>query len=348
MITGELNKAKKGSILIGVVTKDEKFVTGTTYDDHGDVEIGDSVFEIGSVTKTFTSLLLSKLVLNKTIDLAQPISFYKPEYRRALSYNGEEVTFCHLSTHLSGLPREDMKKIRQQMKENKDARDNVYKNFTSEDFDQFFIDFELKKEIDKKWRYSNIAVGLLGNTLAEILGETYEEAITSQILQPLGMKDTFITGNTEQKQRYVKAYNKKGEKIPPFLIPAMNGAGALKSTMHDMLRYLEHQMNIHECPLKEEIEFTHKIHSKTQWKDFNMGLGWVIEQKRWSDFPIIHHDGATMGFKTYCGFIKEKQIGVVICSTAPIKLLTLIKILLGLTGMVHEDITKAIFNNSDR
>lgn len=69
------------------------FVSRTIYDDNGDVEIGDSIFEIGSTTKTFTSLLLSRLVLNKTIDLDQPISAYKPEYRRALSCNGKEVTF---------------------------------------------------------------------------------------------------------------------------------------------------------------------------------------------------------------------------------------------------------------
>lgn len=345
LIKRELNNAKKASILLGVVTKDKKFVTGTIHDDHDVVEIGDSVFEIGSTTKTFTSLLLSKLVLNYTLDLDQPISSYKPEYRRALSYNGKEVTFRHLSTHLSGLPRENMKRIRQRMKEHKGEKDNPYKYFTHEDLDQFFIDFDLKKEIGRKWRYSNIAVGLLGNILAEILGVTYEEAIKSQILEPLDMWDTFIIGNTEQIQRYVKAYNKKGKEIPPVLLPAMNGAGALKSTIHDMMRYLEYQMNIQESPLKEEIEFTHRIHSKTQWKDFNMGLGWFIERKKWSDFPVIHHGGTTMGFHTYCGFIKERQIGIVICSTIQLRPLRLIKMLLNLTGIVNEDIAKSIFNN---
>ncbi|MEI3606286.1 serine hydrolase domain-containing protein [Pseudogracilibacillus sp. SE30717A] len=344
LITKELNKSKKASIVVGVVTKDEKIVTGTIHSENEDVDKGDYVFEIGSTTKTFTSLLLSKLVLNKTIDLDQPISAYKPEYRRALSYKGKEVTFRHLSTHLSALPRENTKKLRQRMKEHKDEKHNPYKYLSQEDFNQFFIDFDLKKEIEKKWRYSNIGVGLLGNTLAEILGLTFEEAITSQILEPLGMKDTFIKGNADQNRRYVKAYTKKGEEIPPFLVPAMNGTGALKSTVHDMLMFLEHQLNIRESPLKEEIKFTHKIHSKTQWKDFNMGLGWVIERRKWSDFPIVHHDGATIGFHTYCGFIKEKQIGTVICTTSQIRPLRLIKILLGLSGRLNEDIAKTIFN----
>lgn len=345
LIKRELDHAKKASIVIGVLTKDEKLITGTIYDDRGNIELGNYIFEIGSTTKTFTSLLLSKLILNKTIDLDEPVSTYKPEYRKALSFNGKEVTFRHLSTHRSGLPREDMKKIRQRMKEHKDEKDNPYKYFTADDAHQFFIDFDLKKEIDKKWGYSNLAVGLLGNVLAEIIGSTYEEAIKTEILNPLGMDDTFITGTPEQYERYVKSYNKKEMRIPPIELPAINAAGALKSTMNNMLLYLEHQMGLTESPLKEEIELTHQIHAKTVSKNMNMGLGWFIEKKKWSDFPLIHHGGTTMGFHTYCGFIKEKQVGIVICSTVQLTAMRMIKMLLNLTGMVNEDIAVQIFKN---
>lgn len=346
LLKRELNNAKKASIVLGVVTKNEKLITGTIYDDNGDVEIGDCVFEIGSTTKTFTSLLLSKLILNNTVALDEPISSYKPEYRHALSYNGKEVTFRHLSTHRSRFPREDMKKIRQRMKEHKDEKDNPYKYFTYEDVHQFFIDFDLKKEIDQKWGYSNIGVGLLGNILAETLGLTYEEAIKTEILNPLGMNDTFINGTPEQYQRYVKSYNKKEIRIPPIELPAINAAGALKSTMNNMLLYLEHQMGLKESLLKEEIELCHKVHAKTGYKNMNMGLGWFIEKKKWSDFSLIHHGGTTMGFHTYCGFIKEKQVGIVICSTIQLKMVRMIKMILNLTGIVNENIAEPIFKNS--
>lgn len=346
LIKRELDNAKKASIVAGAVTKNEKWIKGNMYDGHGDVELGDCVFEIGSTTKTFTSLLLSKLILNHTISLDEPISSYKPEYKRALSANGKEVTFRHLSTHRSGLPREDMKKIRQRMKEHKDEKDNPYKYFSHEDVHQFFVDFDLKKEIDKKWGYSNIGVGLLGNVLAEIIGSTYEEAIRTEILEPLGMKDTFINGTPEQYQRYVKAYNKKGIRIPPIELPSINAAGALKSTMNDMLLYLEHQMGLKESPLKDEIELCHQIHGKTGSKKMNMGLGWFIEKKDWSGNPIIHHGGTTMGFHTYCGFIKEEQVGVVIYSTIQLKPLRIIKMLLNLTGMINEDMAESIFKST--
>ncbi|VEF46170.1 penicillin-binding protein [Bacillus freudenreichii] len=343
LVQAELDNAKKASIAIGVVTKDGKYTSGKTYDKILDTEIGDCLFEIGSTTKTFTSLLLAKLVCDGLISLDEPIKSYKPEYQNALAFNGKEITFRHLSTHRSGLPREDMKKIRQRIKENKQDKSNPYKHFSADDLHHFFIDYDLKKEIDKKWRYSNIGVGLLGNTLAEILGATYEEAIQSHILSPLGMKDTFIHGTDEQNSRYVRSYNKKGVQLPHMELPAINGAGALKSSIYDMLNYLEFQMGLKESPLNEAIELTQQIHGKSSTKKIQMGLGWFIEQKKWSESPLLHHGGTTMGFHSYCGFLKKEQIGVVIFSTIQLRAWRLIKMLLNMTGLVNENIAESIF-----
>lgn len=339
----ERKNAKRASIVVGVVNKEDHFITGTIDNEIDGVETKDRVFEIGSTTKTFTSLLLAKLVLNNTIALDEPISSFKPEYKNALSYNGKEVTFRHLATHRSSLPREDMKTLRKRMKEHKNEKDNPYKYFTPQDFNKFFIDYDLKKDIDTKWNYSNAGYGLLANVLSELVGTTYEEAIKENILVPLKINDTFITGDEAQLSRYIQPYNKKAEPIRPIMLPAINGAGALKSTMNDMLHYLKAQMGLIQHPIQKEMDFTHQIHSTTQWKDFNMGLGWFIENKKWSDFPIIHHGGTTMGFHTYCGFIKEKQIGVVISSTIQLKNIRIIKMLLKLTGIVNENIAKEIF-----
>lgn len=346
LIERDRKNAIRPSVVVGVINKEQEQIFGKIDNHIADIEIGDRLFEIGSTTKTFTSLLLAKLVLNNTIALEEPIATFKPEYKNALSYNGKEVTFRHLATHRSSLPREDMKTIRKRMKEHKDEKDNPYKYFSPQDFEQFFMDYDLKKEIDTKWRYSNVAVGLLGNILSEILGSTYEEAITEHILTPLNMSDTFISGDNEQHSRYIQSYNKKGERIRPILLPAINGAGALKSTMHDMLHYLKHQMGLIDNPLQKEMDFTHQIHSNTKWKDFNMGLGWFIENKKWSEFPVIHHGGTTIGFHTYCGFIKEKQIGVVISSTIQLRNFRVIKMLLQLSGIINEDIAEEIFKHN--
>lgn len=343
LVRKELDAAKKASMVVGVVTKDDKLMTGWIHDKMENVSLGDVVFEMGSTTKTFTSLLLSKLVLNNTVALDEPVANYKPEYKNALTYNGKEVTFRHLSTHRSRLPREDMKKVRQRMNEHKEEKDNPYKYFSHDDAHEFFINHELKKEIDSKWGYSNIGVGLLGNVLGELLGCTFEEAVQKEILEPLGMQDTFITGTPEQNERYLHSYNKREDRVPPIQLPAINAAGALKSTLNDMLLYLEHQMGLRENPLQKEIELTHQVHGKTGDKNMDMGLGWFIEKKKWSDFPIIHHGGTTMGFHTYCGFIKETQIGVVICSTIQLRMFKILKMLANLEGLPNANIAEQIF-----
>lgn len=339
----ELRRAKNGSIAIGVVTKEGRFYDGQFHDDPNETDIKDMIFEIGSTTKTFTSLLLAKMVLEETISLDDPIVKYKPKYKKALVNNGEEITFRHLSTHLSRLPREDSKVLRKRMKQDADAKHNAFKYYTNEDLDCFFTDFQLNKEIGKKWGYSNLGVGLLGNVLSEILGESYETAISKHILTPFGMKDTFATVKGENLYRYTTSYNGKGERIPQIEIPATPGAGILKSTLHDMLTYLEYQMGMKETDLRDAISLTHQIHGDTTFKKAKMGLGWFIEEKDWCNEPIIHHGGTTLGFHTYCGFLKEKGIGIVIFSTIQLKLIRLLKIALNLEDAVNENIANAVF-----
>lgn len=344
MMKEEISNQENATIVAGVVTKHRReylgFLNGEAFP--ANAGAGDVIFEIGSTTKTFTGLLLAKLVHEGIISLDEPVSRYRPEYKNALSCDGKEVTFRHLATHTSRLPREDMKTIRKLLKEDRTRKNNPYKDFTHEDLDQFFLKHKLKKDIGKKWGYSNIGIALLADTLTDILKTPYEKAITEHILHPLGMKDTFITLNDERLERYVKAYDKKGKRIPPMELPAINGAGAFKSTINDMLTYLEHQIGLKENPLKDAIELSHRRQTKA-FKQIDMGLCWMVEDKKWADEPIIHHGGTTVGFHTYCGFMKEKQIGVVIFSTVEIPLARLLKIIVGLEDMVNGKIAQSIF-----
>jgi len=339
----EISNAKNASIVVGVVTKEGKYIEGLMQHQTSKEHIKDLYFEIGSTTKAFTGLLLALLVKEGKISLDDPISKYKPEYKNALSYLDKEVTFRHLATHTSRLPREDMKTIRSNLKKNKEEKNNPYKSFTEDHLHQFYINHTLKKEIGKKWGYSNIGIGLLGNTLAEIVGLSYEEAIKSYILEPLNMKDTFITFNDEQMDRYVKAYDKKGKLVPPIELPAINGAGAIKSTMDDMLTFLEYQIGLKETPLHQAISLTHVNQQIKIMKQQEIGLCWMIENVKWSEHPIIHHGGTTIGFHTYCGFIKEKEIGIVVYSTIQLSIFRILKMLVGLEDFVNANIAKHIF-----
>ncbi|SER25508.1 CubicO group peptidase, beta-lactamase class C family [Gracilibacillus ureilyticus] len=345
LISNDLKTAKKASYAIGVVTKEGKITEGAIYDDSHtpSVPLEKRLFEIGSTTKTFTSLLLAKLVLDDELSLDEPITSFLPEYKKALSFKDKEVTFRHLATHSSRLPREDMKTLRKILKENKENRNNIYWHYTLEHFNNFFIQHDLKKEIGRKWGYSNIGVGLLGYALSKVAGMDYEKAVTTHVLRPLGMKDTVIEPNQDQFDRYVTSYNKKGKPLPPLQFRSLHGAGAFRSTMEDMMIYLEHQMGMRESSLHDAINFTHQNQGVRVMKGMNMGLSWFIEERKWSEYPIIHHGGTTIGFHTYFGFIKELQIGVVMFSTIQLGIWRLLKMLLRLAEGVNENVAIAIF-----
>lgn len=341
----EVSRAKNASIVVGVTRNSKREYIGMLENGNAraDTKLGDLYYEIGSTTKTFTSLLLAKLITENVVSLDDPVSKYKPAYKQALTYKGKEVTFRHLATHTSGLPREDMKTIRKQLKENKERKNNPYKDFSPDDLDRFFTNYKMKREIGKKFVYSNIGIGLLANTIADIFGMTYEEAIKAQILEPLRMNDTFINVDESHLDRYVKAYDKKGKLVPPIELPAINGAGAIKSTMNDMLTYVEHQIGLNESPLQEAIALTHEGQAVNPSKHLDMGLCWMIENKKWAETPVIHHGGTTVGFHTYCGFMKEHKIGIVIFSTIQIPAIRLIKMIVGLEELVNVAIADAIF-----
>lgn len=344
-IEKELKGATKPSYALGIVTKDGKLVDGHIYgDEQSTIPVEKCYFEIGSTTKTFTGLLLAKLALDGVLDLDEPIASYKPEYKNALTYQGKEVTFRHLVTHSSGLPREDVKKIRKIMKADKQKKVNIFYYYTYEHFHQFYLQHDLKREIGKKWGYSNIGVGLLGRVLSEIVGMEYEDAIKTHLLNPLGMHDTFIMPNEEQRQRYVQAYNNKGEELPPLSFSSLQAAGAIRSTITDMMIYLEHQLGLRESPLADAIKLTHQDQNVKIMKNMKMGLSWFIEQKKGFDYPIIHHGGTTFGFHTYFGFIKELQIGVVMFSTIQLSAWRIIKMLLKLADGVNESVALSIFD----
>lgn len=343
-IAKELRGAIKPSYGLGIVTKEGKLIDGNIYgEENSPIPVDKRFFEIGSTTKTFTSLLLSKLVLEGVLDLDEPIVSYKPEYKNALTYQDKEVTFRHLATHSSRLPREDMKVIRKIIKEDKKKKENIYYYYTNEHFHDFYLQHDLKKEIGEKWGYSNIGVGLLGRVLSEVVGMNYEEAVKTHLLNPLGMSDTVIIPEKDQKNRMVQAYQKKGEKLPPLEFGSLHGAGAFRSTISDMMIYLEHQMGLRNSPLADAISLTHQDQNVDIMKNMKMGLSWFIEQKRELEYPIIHHGGTTMGFHTYFGFIKELQIGIVMFSTIQLKAWRIIKMLLNIANGVNEDVALSIF-----
>src|SRR5687767_12715314 len=147
---------------------------------------GDTLFEIGSITKVFTSLLLADMIQKGEVALTDPVAKYLPETVRMPERGGKKITLEHLATHTSSLPR---------LPANMFPRDpaNPYADYTTGQLYEFLSSTELMRDIGEKYEYSNLGVGLLGHALARRAGMSYETLVRMRILEPLGMKSTTIS-----------------------------------------------------------------------------------------------------------------------------------------------------------
>lgn len=184
---------------------------------------GDSVFEIGSITKVFTATLLADMADRGEVTLEDPISKYLPADVRVPERSGRKITLLDLSTQSSGLPR---------LPNNMAPRDpqNPYADYSVAQ--PFLSGYELTRDIGSHYEYSNLSVGLLGHVLARRSGTTYETLMSGRVLTPLRMQHTGITLTPWMQQHLAKGHDASGRVVPNWDLPTLAGAGALRSTMN--------------------------------------------------------------------------------------------------------------------
>jgi len=264
---------------------------------------GDTIFEIGSVSKVFTSLLLADMVSRNEVALEDPAAKYLPEHVRMPERGGKSITLLDLSTHRSGLPR-----LPANLKPN-DPR-NPYADYSVDDLYQFLSGYTLPRDPGAEFEYSNLGGGLLGHLLAYRAGTDYENLIKIRITRPLGMPDTGITLSSSMQQRMSTGHNAMLAPAANWDLPTLAGAGALRSSANDMLTFLEAFLGYRETPLapatKAMLEVRHRV-GNTQ---FEIGLGWSIIG------DIAWHDGGTGGFRSFVGYDPKARTGVVVLSNA--------------------------------
>ncbi len=268
---------------------------------------GDTVFEIGSVTKTFTALLLQDMVERGRMRLDDPVARYLPESVKVPTRSGKEITLRHLATHTSGLPK---------IPDNLDPRraDNPYADYTVEKLYAFLSGCQLTCDPGTQWDYSNLGMGLLGHAIALQAGTDYESLVVDRICGALKMDSTRITLTPELISRFAAGYNEFGYPVSAWDIPTLSGAGALRSTANDLLKYVSAHLGLTPSSLTPLMEKTHAIHFD-QTNGPHMGLAWFTT----SGMPgaeIILHDGGTAGHRAFAGFDKARRRGVVILSNS--------------------------------
>lgn len=307
-----LRGAGKFAQVVGILLGSERhvFSYGTLATDSPQTVDADTLFETGSVGKTFTALALADMVRHKLVKYDDPVQQYLAAECRVPTRGGKQITLEHLATHTSGLPN-----VPPELALFSLFSDDPYARYTPAQMCKFLSKYELPRDIGAEWEYSNLGTGLLGYALARHAGGSYERLIVDRICKPLGMCDTCITLSSDQKQRLAQGYDEDGEPAAYWHDDALAGSGALLSSVNDLLRYAAAQLGTLKTPLDAAIQDTHRVRvTKTEIPDVAQALGWLAFVDEQGKPGLTWHNGATGGFESFVGFVKPRKIAVVILS----------------------------------
>ena len=310
ILQDRIDRVKKSvGIVVGVI--DENGARIISYGKPGQQSTqalnGDSVFEIGSATKVFTAILLADMVERGEVSLDDPISKYLPKSVKTPTRDGMEITLRQLSDQTSGLPR---------MPSNLTPKDNQnpYADYSVEQMYEFLSGYTLTRDIGAKYEYSNLGVGLLGHILSLRAGTDYETLVRTRICQPLKMDSTRIKLTPEMQVRLATGHSASLKPVSNWDLPTLAGAGALRSTANDMLKFLAANLGTSKSPLLVAMQKTHQTQHDTGIPDLEIGLGWHILKK--FNTEIVWHNGGTGGYHSFIGFDQKKRKGVVVLSNS--------------------------------
>jgi len=306
--TGEARKAL--GIIAGLVDATGPCFTATGATAPGGTVVPDAntVFEIGSITKVFTALVLADMVERGEVKLDDPVAKFLPSTVRVPGRDGREITLLDLTNQVSGLPR---------LPGNLKPADpgDPYADYGPARLYEALSAITLPRGIGEKYEYSNLGVGLLGHALALKAGVDYEELVRSRVLYPLGMGNTAITLPDSMLARFATGTGPSLLPVKPWTLDALAGAGALRSTANDMLKFLTAAMGLRETPLRKAFDLMLRMRRPTGTPDLEIAMGWHIWKKYGTE--IVWHNGGTGGFRSFAGFDPAKKTGVVVlCNTS--------------------------------
>jgi serine-type D-Ala-D-Ala carboxypeptidase/endopeptidase len=291
-------------IVVGVIDPHGRRIVAYGVREKGDKRPldGDTLFEIGSITKVFTALLAADMARRGEVQLDDPIQKYLPPAARVPQRGGKQITLIDLATHTSGLPR---------MPENFRPQDpeRPYSDYTVDALYAFLSSYELRRDIGTRYLYSNLGFGLLGLGLAQRAGMDYERLVVTRICDPLQMSSTRITLSANLRQRFAAGHTADLVTVPEWEIPTLAGAGALRSSANDLLKFLAAMMGYADNPLAAAQEKALSIRRPTGAPFMQTGLGWDIDTRGGAE--IISKGGATAGYNTFIGYSPKTRVGVV-------------------------------------
>ncbi|MGE6784976.1 serine hydrolase [Ensifer adhaerens] len=311
ILTDRIDKQQQSvGIVVGIIDANGRRVIAHGHPAKGDTRPvdGQTVFEIGSITKVFTALLLADAMEKGTLSLGTPVATLLPESVIMPEDKETPITLGDLATHMSGLPRLPTNLVPADMS-------NPYAGYDAAKLYAFLSSHKPLRRPGVEHEYSNLGAGLLGHAIALQAGSSYEQLVVSRIAAPLGMKDTAISARPDWTGRRATGHDAAMEPVSDWDLDGLQGAGALRSTVDDLLLFLEAAMGKTASPLAPTFATLLATRQPLGNGDGDQqALGWVISGK--GDEQFIWHNGGTGGSRSFVGYRPSTGVGVVALSNA--------------------------------
>ncbi|GIW89429.1 MAG: hypothetical protein KatS3mg108_3753 [Isosphaeraceae bacterium] len=286
----------------GLIRADQSAVFGLGHSSgpESPVPDGQTLFEIGSVSKVYTAVLLAEMADRGEVSLDQPVQELLPDGVSVPSRSGKPITLRHLATHTSGLPRLPANLPVWNLRD-------PYVGYTTDGLYSFLKNHQLRRDPGESVEYSNLGMGLLGHALACRAGRSYEDLIAERIARPLGMIDTVRTLDPARAARLAAPHDARGKPASNWEIRTLAGAGGLRSTVNDQLRFLAACLRPDDSTsLGRALRLC--LQPQAQIDDRrSIGLGWILPNAAGA-----WHNGQTGGYAAFLGLRRHAGLVVLI------------------------------------
>lgn len=298
-------ESKTVGLSIGILKDGKTFFYnyGETKKGNGQIPTSKNLYEIGSITKTFTGILLAKAVTEKKIKFNDPVNKYLPKHVPVIKFGNDTLKIIHLSNHTSGLPP---------LPGNFEPMDstNPYKAYDEEKLLEYLKYATLSRKPGEKFEYCNLGVGLLGYILQQVNKMPFEKMVTAFITANAGMTNTRQFLIKKDSALFVQGYDESIFPQGQWDFKILTAAGSLRSNTEDMIKYAVFNLGEAKNNLQKAITLSHQPTFETEQQ--KIGLNWFLQNWGWGS--VLFHGGATGGYRSLLAINPATKNALVILS----------------------------------
>jgi len=307
----EISLDETPGFIIGIVDQDSTYFVEFGSDVKGGKSTLNTtdIFEVGSITKVFTSSLVSILVAEGQIGYKDKINEYLPA--KFQNPRMDDITILDLIQHTSGLP---VRPYFFGMKE-KDPQ-NPYGYYDKNELLSFYVDFVPKAA--GSFNYAHTNYGLLEIVLESATQMSFEKLMAAYLFEPLNLENSFVFFKERKDDILTSGYDRAGRETRPWTFASFGASEGLKTNASDLVKFMKVNIGLSDHPYAEVFASNHKKEVETDFNEsIRTGRGWqIIDQRK--GYDIISHTGKTNGHNAFMAFVKETGTGVIILSNSNI------------------------------